>query len=63
MLKDKIEESISKKSTKELTAKPNGKPPPGNKTLDLDPYIWLYEIEDVYKTKEREETEILFIHD
>ena len=32
------------KTAKASIAKPNGKPPPGNKNLGIDKYIHLYEI-------------------
>ena len=47
---------ISKKiSVKDSTAKPSGKPPPGDKTYGLEPDIRFYEIEDGYETEKREE--------
>ena len=48
--------------TTKSTAKPNGKPPPVDKTLGIDPYIHFYEIEEFDNTEEGEEAEILFIH-
>ena len=52
--------SISKKrSVKASTAKPLGKPPPGDKTCGVDPAIRFYEIEYVDETEKREEVEIL----
>ena len=51
-----MQNSVSLKLTKELKAKPNGKPPTRNKTLGIDPDIWFYEIEDVDKTKEVKKT-------
>ena len=44
--------SISMKTVKASTAKPNTKPRPGDKTLGLDTAIQFYEIEDSDKTKE-----------
>ena len=55
---------ISKKiSVKDSTAKPSGKPPPGDKTYGLEPDIRFYEIEDGYETEKREEAEILVVYD
>ena len=46
---------ISKKiSVKASTAKPSGKPPPGDITYGIEPYIRFYEIEDGYETEKRE---------
>ena len=43
--------TISKRNTaKDSTDKPLDKPPPGDKSLGLDPDINFYEIEDVGKT-------------
>ena len=47
---------------KASTANPDGKPPSGDKSLGIDPYIFFYEIEEDDKTKEVEEAEILIIH-
>ena len=56
--------SISKRNpAKASTAKPSGKPPPGDKSLGLEPAIHFYLIEDSDKTEEGEEEEILIIHD
>ena len=47
---------ISKKiSVKDSTAKPSGKPPPGDKNYGLEPDIRFYEIEGGYETEKREE--------
>ena len=55
--------TISRKiSVKASEAKPLGKPPPGDKTLELDPEIRFYELEDGDKTEEGEEAEILVVH-
>ena len=55
--------TISRKiSVKASEAKPLGKPPPGDKTLELDPAIRFYELEDGDKTEEGEEAEILVVH-
>ena len=48
--------SMKIKTVKASAAKPNGKPPPGDKSLGFDPYIRFYEIEDGYKTEEVEES-------
>ena len=48
-----MEKSISKRNyAKASTAKPLGKPPPGDKSLGVYTGICLYLIEDVYKTEE-----------
>ena len=39
------------KSTKASTSKPNGKHPPGDKTLGIYPTICFYKIEDLYNTE------------
>ena len=57
-----MENTISLKTVKASTAKPNIKPPPGDKTLELDPAIPFYEIEYGDKTEEWEEEEILVFH-
>ena len=52
-----MEKSISKRnSVKASTAKPSGKPPPGEKTLGIEPAIRFYEIEDGGNTEEGEES-------
>ena len=51
MLKYKMEKTASLKPVKASTAKPNGKPPPRDKTHVLEPAIHFYEIEDNYKTE------------
>ena len=48
--KDKMQEKAS-------TAKPLGKPPPGDKSLGLDPAIRFYLIENSDKSEEGEEAE------
>ena len=58
-----MERTISLKTVKASTAKPNGKPPPGDKTLGLDSLIRFYEIEDGDNTEKGEEAEILVMHD
>ena len=56
--------SISKRNqAKASSAKPSDKPPPGDKTLGLEPDIHFYLIQDGDKTGEGEEIEILIIHD
>ena len=50
-------------SVKTSAAKPSGKPLLGDKTLGLDPAIWLYPIEDGDENEEGEEAEIFIIHD
>ena len=49
--------SISKRNSATASiANTLGKPIPGDKTLGLEPYIRFYEIEDVDKTEEGEES-------
>ena len=56
--------SISKKSSfKASSAKPLGKPPPGDKTCGIEPAIRFYEIEDGDETEKGEESEILVVYD
>ena len=56
--------TISKKiSVKASSSKPLGVPPPGDKTLGIEPATLFYSIEDGYDTKEGEEAETLVIHD
>ena len=56
-------DTISKKiSVHASAAKPLVKPPPGDKTLGLEPAIRFYSIEDGDETEEVEEAEILVIH-
>ena len=56
--------TISKKiSVKASTAKPLGKPPPGDKTCGIEPDIRFYEIEDGDETEKGEESEILVVYD
>ena len=43
--------TISTKTVKASTAKNNGKPPPENEPLGIDPDIRFYEIEDGDKTE------------
>ena len=50
------------KPIKDSTTKPDGKPPPINKRLWVDPSIHFYEIEDGDNNEEGEEAEILVIH-
>ena len=58
-----MEKSISKRNyAKASTAKPLGEPPPGDKSLGIDADICFYLIEDVYKTEEGEDAEILIIN-
>ena len=52
-----------KSSVKASAAKTLGKPPPGDKTLGIDPATRLYTIEDSDETEEGEEAEILVIYD
>ena len=47
--------TVSLKPTKASTANPNVKTTLGDKTLDIDPAIRFYEIEDRDNTEEREE--------
>ena len=47
--------TISIKTVKASTAKPNGKPMIGDKTLGIDACIRFYEIEDGHHTEEGEE--------
>ena len=54
--------TISMKTVKDSTTKPNGKTLPGYKSLGLHLDICFYEIEDGDKTEEGEELEILVIH-
>ena len=59
-----IAKTISKKrSAKASASKPFGKPPPGDKTLGIDPEIRFYAIEDGYETEEVKQAEILVIYD
>ena len=44
--------TISMKTLKASTSKPNDKPPYGDNTLGLEPDIRFYEIEDCDKTEE-----------
>ena len=50
--------SMKMKTVKASTANPNGKTPPGNKSLGLQTTICFYEIEYIDKTDEVEESEI-----
>ena len=52
----------SKSSVKASAAKPLGNPPPGDKTLGIEPATRFYKIEDGDKTEEGEEAEIFIIH-
>ena len=48
-----MEKTISKKSSVKASAtNPSGKPPPGDKTIGLDPEIRFYAIEDIDDTEE-----------
>ena len=55
--------TISMKTVKASTTKHKDKPRPGNKSIQIDPYICFYETEEDDKTKEVEEAKILVIHD
>ena len=46
--------NIILKTVKASTAKPDNTPPPGDKTLGIEPDIRFYEIEDSDKTEEGE---------
>ena len=46
--KEKLEGTIILKTVKAFTSNPNNKPLPINKTLEIDPFIRFYEIENVY---------------
>ena len=50
--KENKSRTIRLKTVKASTEKPNGKPPPGDKSLDLEPDIHIYEIEDGDKTED-----------
>ena len=50
-----MESTVSMKTLKASTAKTNGRPPPGDKSLGIEPDILLYEIEDGDKNEESEE--------
>ena len=45
-----MEKSISMKTVKASKSKPNGRPPLGNKNLELEIYIRFYETEDIDNT-------------
>ena len=62
VLKDKMTGNNSLKSVNTSTANPNGKPQLGDKTLGIEPQICFYEIEDGGKTEQREQEEILVVH-
>ena len=54
--------SISKKIYfKASSAKPLGKPPPGDKTCGIEPAIFFHDIQDGNETEKREEAEILVV--
>ena len=55
--------TISLKTVKASTSNLDGKPPPRDKTLGVEPEICSYKIEDGDKTEEVEEAEILVIND
>ena len=57
-----MEKSVSLKPVMASTARPNGKTPPRDKTLGIEPEICFYGIEDGDKTKEGEESETLVIY-
>ena len=57
-----MELAIIMKIVKASTSKPNSKPPPGDKTLGIDPDNRFYEIEDGDKTEEGKASKILIIH-
>ena len=58
-----MEKTISKKSSVKASAtNPSGKPPPGDKTIGLDPEIRFYAIEDSDDTEEGEQAEIIVIY-
>ena len=48
--------TVSLKLGKTSTDKPNGNPPPGDKTLGIGTAIRCYEIEDINKTEYGEES-------
>ena len=52
----KTARTISPKTVKASADKPNDKPPRGDKTLGLDPYICFYEIEEFDNNEEGEES-------
>ena len=52
VLKDNMAKNISLKPVKSSTDKPNNKPLPGDKTLEIDTDICFYEIEYSDKTEE-----------
>ena len=53
--------SIKVKTVETSTANHNGKPPPGDKSLGIEPFIRFYDIEGSDKTEEGEEAETLII--
>ena len=58
-----MEKTISKKNfIKASKSKPSGNPPPGDKTLSIEPDIRFYATEDGCDTEEGEESEILVIY-
>ena len=60
----KTARTISKRnSEKASTSKPSGNPPPGDKSLEIEPDIRFYKIEYDDKAEEGEDTEILTIQD
>ena len=56
-------ENSKRKAVNYSTDKPNSKPPPGDKSLGIDPDIRFYKTEDGYLTEEVQEEEILTMHD
>ena len=54
---------IRRSLVKVSAAKPSGKTPPKDKTLELEPAIRFYETEDSDKTEEGEKHKILIIND
>ena len=58
-----MERTISMKTLKSSTAKPNGKTPPGDKVLAIETAIRFCEVEDGHNTEDGEEVKILVIQD
>ena len=54
--------TISLKTVKASTSNLDGKPPPRDKTLGVEPEICSYKIEDGDKTEEVEEAEIIVVN-
>ena len=58
-----VAKTISKKSSVKASAyKPLGKPPPGYKTLGIDPSIRLHDVKYVYDTEEVEDEKIPVVY-